>query len=74
MSHDAGDEDDLATCPRRFWPIFRVGRTLYYQPLSWTHEHLPSLPDHDAGDEDHNAWLRPNSELTQARVYKRLFG
>lgn len=71
--NDPGDEDDVATCPRRFWPRIVVGRTLYYQPLSWTHEHLPSLPGHDPGDEDHFAWLQPNSNITEARVMKRLF-
>lgn len=72
--HDPGDEDDLASCPRRFWPRIVIGRALYYQPLSWTHEHLPPLAGHDPGDESWDAWLQPNSDVAQARVWRKLFG
>jgi hypothetical protein len=74
MDRDLGDEDDIATSPRRFWPRIIVGRAICCEPLSWTHEHLPPLQGHDPGDEDHFAWLRVNSDVTQVRVLKRLFG
>ncbi len=72
--HDSGDEDDIASCPRRMWPRFYVGPGVCYQPLSWTHERLPPLPGHDPGDEDWFTWWQPLSELSERRVYRQLFG
>ena len=72
--NDPGDEDDIEACPQRMWPRFTVGRPMCYQPLSWTHERLPALPEHDPGDEHWFTWYQRNSDVTMQRVRKRLFG
>lgn len=73
MSHDPGDEDDIATSPHRFWLWPTNGATKSYCASSLTHERVP-LAEHDHGDEDWSTWWIPLSDISARRFYKELFG
>lgn len=66
---DPGDEDDVATSPRRFWPRFVYG-TMSYTPWRWRYELLPCPSPHDPGDEEPR-W-EPLSDVSRKRVYARI--